>query len=293
MKHLLAFFLIAVQGYCAFAQQPLTSAMWERNQQWMNPAFTGRDSSSVVALNFRQQWLGFEAAPAMATAWGDGSFGRLGVGVLFQEERMGVWRRDAIGIQAAYHLPLGSGTFSAGMRASIEMISEPLTSLALVDGDDPEFTRGNENFWYINPGVGLSWSSERLKIFASAPRMMHTTASPAAEQWSAESELRLSAMPLSIGVGAVMIRKETVQWHVLAVALRELESNFYPLVATHAEFSGKMRLGLQYRHGRSAGAWVGLRIFRDLEMALAYESALTGVASPHTGEIQLRYTLKP
>lgn len=93
---------------------------------YYNPAAAGQTSQIEATAAYRQQWIGIDGAPQSFLATGSMPFRFLGrthgIGMVFFNESIGLFKHNVISAQYAYKKKLYGGLFSVGLQGS--MISE-------------------------------------------------------------------------------------------------------------------------------------------------------------------------
>ena len=113
MKKLLLFILL----FCAFeinfsnAQQAPLMSHYMFNGLLINPAYAGSKEYTSATMLYRRQWVGIEGAPVTSSASIHGLLKKkkLGLGLLFQQDKIGVTKQTDVYTTLAYHLPVGNG----------------------------------------------------------------------------------------------------------------------------------------------------------------------------------------
>jgi len=122
MKRFLAYItFILATGQAALAQQDAIYSQYMFNPFMINPAYAGsRDALSGVLL-FRQQWVGIDGAPQTETFSVHSMIGKtqLTGGLNVVNDVIGPSRNTGVFGTAAYHLKLGKGKLSFGLRGGV------------------------------------------------------------------------------------------------------------------------------------------------------------------------------
>ncbi|HYG52670.1 MAG TPA: type IX secretion system membrane protein PorP/SprF [Flavobacteriales bacterium] len=121
MKKLIYISLVLVSFHGVKAQQVAIYSQYMFNPFMINPAYAGsRDALSGVLL-FRQQWVGIDGAPATQTFSVHSGIGqtKLAAGINVVNDVVGPTRNSGALLTCAYHLPLGNGKLSFGLRGGV------------------------------------------------------------------------------------------------------------------------------------------------------------------------------
>lgn len=107
---------------------------------YYNAAAIGTSDLIRIRGGSRLQWVGIPKAPKTFLVTGDMPFKlmnkRLGVGLMMQQESMGLYKNMTIGAQAAYKLKLFKGELSIGLQLGFIDESFKGSEVILPDGDD-------------------------------------------------------------------------------------------------------------------------------------------------------------
>ena len=107
---------------------------------YYNAAAIGTSDFIRIRGGSRLQWVGIPKAPKTFLVTGDMPFKlmnkRLGVGLMMQQESMGLYKNMTIGAQAAYKLKLFKGELSIGLQLGFIDESFKGSEVILPDGDD-------------------------------------------------------------------------------------------------------------------------------------------------------------
>ncbi|MFT7588680.1 MAG: type IX secretion system PorP/SprF family membrane protein [Limisphaerales bacterium] len=161
--------LFAVQDVSA--QQDPLQIFYMEHKLLMNPAYAGsRDGLSITA-QYRHQWAGMDDAPRTTslsahTPLGNG---RNSVGIIINDDRLGVSNETGFQLNYAYRVPLGPGRFSAGINAGVARFSADLNQVFLFE-NDPLFGV-QQTLWLPSAGAGIWYDTENWFVGISAPHL--------------------------------------------------------------------------------------------------------------------------
>lgn len=107
---------------------------------YYNPAATGTTDYLHIGGGTRLQWIGIPKAPKAFLAGADMPvklFGkRIGVGVMVQQESLGLFSNLNAGAQASYKMKLFKGTLSIGVQLGLFDQGFKGSEVYIPDGDD-------------------------------------------------------------------------------------------------------------------------------------------------------------
>jgi type IX secretion system PorP/SprF family membrane protein len=159
----------------SFAQlQPLFD-QYHFNQLVFNPAYAG--SKGMLETNFflHRQSTNIEGAPASEsfTAHTPLANDKIGVGVKFFHDKIGVTNTNYLGLDYAYRMHINSNlTASVGLEVSIANYVVNYSELdAFADGD-PTFTGATDSYWQPNAGLGIYLHSDNYYLGLSTVSLL-------------------------------------------------------------------------------------------------------------------------
>lgn len=131
----------------------------------INPAYTGSRGSLSTFLSYRKQWMGMKGSPdiksiSLHTPMKND---RVGLGLIGQFMRYGYTSSSSVYASYAYHLRMGEGKLSLGLKGGFERSNTDYTGILLSMEGDPVFTTGNP---YLLPNVGAGAYYYSEKFFA-------------------------------------------------------------------------------------------------------------------------------
>jgi len=170
---LCAFLFISISG---FSQQDPIYSQYLLNPIVINPAYAGLNNNLTVLAGYRTQWTGFDGQPQTLNATAHTSIvnNKVGIGIVFMNDRIGNVTNTETNAAFSYKLNLNKTTFSFGMQAGFQSYRTDYSALNLFDAGDNAFT-GVERGTRINMGAGAVLKSEKLFLGLSVPRLLPST----------------------------------------------------------------------------------------------------------------------
>ena len=142
-----------------------------------NPATAGKQPKINVTAAYALDMAGFEHNPQTAYAAADMPFYALknyhGVGLLFMNDKLGLFAHTRLAAQYAYKFRLFGGQMSAGLQAGL--ISEKFdgSRADLGDSSDPAFSSSQLSGNVVDLGAGIYYT---MKEFYAGLSVQHVTA---------------------------------------------------------------------------------------------------------------------
>lgn len=153
------------------AQMNPLGAQYYFNKYLGNPAFAGEEDGMSLFLGIRKQMAGIPGAPQDQSITGQYRFGKVGLGLNFNNEKTGLLRQTRTVATYAYHLPvnnLGQLHFGISIGAFNERISE---QDIIGTGNDPSIANLNKKRTLLDGDFGVAYTNQNLTLQAALPSL--------------------------------------------------------------------------------------------------------------------------
>jgi type IX secretion system PorP/SprF family membrane protein len=159
----------------AFAQQETMISQYMFNGLYLNPAYSGSHDYTEATGLYRNQWTGLAGAPVSQIISADGKIKntKMGWGGILANDRIGVTYKTDLYGNYAYHLPMGKGKLSLGLRAGVSYYRALVTQLTVWDNGDQVFTNNIKSKYLPNAGGGLYYYTTKFFAGLSAPNLLN------------------------------------------------------------------------------------------------------------------------
>ena len=170
MKRFALLLLFSLLASAVVAQQKALYSQYMTNYYLLNPAVAGYGKNLNVKVGYRNQWVGFEDAPATFYVSGEAALfqnGRQrnrrdqpyhGVGGYIYKDVTGPTSRTGALLSYAYHVPLNRTMYlSSGVFAGMQQFTFNAEKIQLADGSndrDPVTSGGNQTSFMPDLSVG-------------------------------------------------------------------------------------------------------------------------------------------
>jgi type IX secretion system PorP/SprF family membrane protein len=158
----------------AMGQQEMMLTKYTYNSLFFNPAYAGSHGlgEGTLIAHYRNQWINLEGAPKTILLGGEASLSdnRLGVGVMFGKESLGVESRTDGTINTAYRIQLGNGQLAAGLRVGFSSFSNNFSRLTIKDPGDV-FDIPNYQINLFSVGTGVYYNTDGLYFGVAVPNI--------------------------------------------------------------------------------------------------------------------------
>lgn len=288
----LGLLLVFATGLQAWAQQePAYAHYWQMETQF-NPAAAGRSPQLSIVSAFQSHAMGYEDGGSTIFAGADMAFQigrtRHGVGVLFQNDNIGLFSHKRFSVQYAYHLKLWGGTLSIGAEA--DMLNEALkgSKADLEDPNDPAFPTTDISGSKFDATVGIYYTHKKWYVGVSA---QHLTAPTIYMDESNEYEVKA----VYYLTGGYNIRLKSPFFTIAPSTLLRYDGQTFRADITarlqYAKQKKRLYAGLSYSPQHSVTGFIG-GMFHGVDLSYSYEANTSGMgigAGQH--EITLGYRL--
>jgi type IX secretion system PorP/SprF family membrane protein len=260
------------------------------NEMYINPAYAGsRDHLSMTGL-YRNQWVGIKGAPITETfsAHTPLKNEKIGVGITFMHEEIGVTKDNAVFANYAYRVPMEKGVFSMGLQAGLINHQEQLVDVHSQDQNDPSFF-GTPKLTVPNVGFGLYYRTTKYYGGLSIPRMLQNKVD--ANTGKATNVFNMDYWHYYLMGGYVFTINENMKLKptvmVKAVTGAPLEADF----GAHLLLNETFWIGGSVRTGDSWAIITQFQLTKQMRLGYSYDYTTTSLNKYNSGthEITLGY----
>jgi type IX secretion system PorP/SprF family membrane protein len=284
-------FCLLLASIICYAQNDPLFNQYRYNGLAINPAFAGGREALNLSVCYRSQWSQLPDAPVTQTLTGDFPMlnPRIAIGLLFVNDKIGIYRKTGIYGAYAFRTPVGNGKFSLGLQGGFDMMHEDQRSIRLLEPGDPLFLAGNYKAFMPNVGAGIFYHTPAFFAGLSVPRLLQYTPSSANTYKSAlvlRNAMLYGGYIFTAG-NNIKIKPSTLMYFGQNAFLADVNCNISFLKDELLE------VGASYR---SSNVWVVMaevRIHRRFCVGYSYDHAM-GTANITNGshEIMLRYEFR-
>jgi type IX secretion system PorP/SprF family membrane protein len=292
MKYTLTL-VVAIITFGATAQQDPQYSMYMFNGLALNPAYSGSLDGLAASLLYRTQWTGIAGAPKTIVAAAHQPFfdGKIGAGLTFNNDQIGVMDRNTISLSGSYHLHLTKGRVSFGIQANYAQYKIGLAEVqhSLDATFDPTFG-ANLQESTVNFGAGVFYYSENIFGGISIPHIMKNELS-GLEVIGADKSYEVPHIFYQAGyiyeLDPMIALKPSVLVKQISGAPISADINL------NVYYRKLIGVGVGYRTNSAAVAMVEFQAVPSFKIAYAYDRAMTdlGTLAGSTHEIMLRFTV--
>jgi type IX secretion system PorP/SprF family membrane protein len=178
MKKLFSLCLLIGMAQYGFGQQRAINSLYMFDPSVINPAYVGTHIQLSATSIYRNQWVNLEGAPKTFTTSLHSGFkkSRVGVGLLFGSDQIGVHSDNSLYGMYSYKIPLttekNGGVISFGLQAGFNSLKSDYFKTNPRDGAEiGAISKFNMNF-----GSGVFYRNKNLYAGLSVPYIVHNKA---------------------------------------------------------------------------------------------------------------------
>jgi type IX secretion system PorP/SprF family membrane protein len=273
------------------AQYDAMFTQYMHNEMFINPAYTGSKEALNVTLLDRQQWLGFPGRPITRTLTVNGPVfqNKMGLGISFMNDQIGVLNRNLLYLSYAYRIKTGrKGTLAFGLMGGIHFQKVSLSQVNTIEPGDPAFMTDINNLATPNVGFGMYYYTGKFYAGISIPRMIDDgLVMSGSGNVLKHLVVRPEKFHYYMTVGRIfrtspdLLIKPQLMIKAVNNAPVELDLNVSAL------FFEKFWLGVSYRSLADVSAIAGIQLNPQFLISYAYDYQLTEIQSFSSGSHEL------
>ena len=307
-KYILLTFAIAILliPQCAIAQSDAQFSQYFEVPSYYNAGAIGRSDFVHIRGGSRMQWVGIPKAPKTFIATADMPLKlfdkRFGVGLIMQQESMGLYKNMLLGAQLGYQIKLFGGILSTGVQ--IGFVDESFKGSDIYLPDDDDYHEGNDDAIpttdirgnAFDLGLGAFYTHKYFWAGASVTHLTSPTIAMNAESGEGGEEKNYEfqiGRVLYFMAGSNIPLKNTLFEIMPSVMVKS------DLTFTTAEITGRVRynkflsVGLGYRYNDAVTIMVGAD-YKNFFLGYSYDYHTSEISKASSGshEIFAGYNLK-
>lgn len=290
----------------SMAQSDAQFSQYFEVPNYYNAGAIGTTDLLKVRAGSRLQWLGIHGAPKTFVVSGDMPFvlfkKRFGVGILMQQESMGLYKNLNIGAQIAYKQKLFKGTLSIGAQVGFVDESFKGTEVYIPDQDDyhqpddeaipKQDIRGTA----FDVSAGLFYSHPKFWVGVSGTHLNAPSVRLNAESGenSEEKNYEFQIGRTLYFMAGSNIRIKNTLFEVLPSALVKTDFTFTTWEATlRGRYNKFLSVGVGYRWKDAVYGVISAEI-KGFYVGLSYDYATSAIAKASSGSVEVfaGYSLK-
>jgi type IX secretion system PorP/SprF family membrane protein len=154
-------------GYPVYSQ-------YLQNGLMINPAYTGSRGALCAFMSYRMQWMGTKGAPVIQSVSLHTPMknDRVALGIMAEFMQFGFTKSTSIYGNYAYHIRVGKGKVSFGLKGGVDMSNTNYSGITLTKPGDPVFLANDKPYVLPNVGAGVYYFSDKLFAGVSVPQFL-------------------------------------------------------------------------------------------------------------------------
>ena len=286
-NNLLPRFLLFVFHFSLFisvySQQDAQYSMYRFNGLYLNPAYAGSHEVLSVMSIYRQQWVNMPGAPQSASVAVHSPLknDKIGLGLIYSYDRIGVAKTNSINADFAYRLPVGKKKkvrLCFGISAGVTNYRTDMDNVATADANDPNFVGNSVNRWLPNVGVGIYAYSDRFFAGISVPHILAVKLDGKYSLFATSSNVAHKYHHLLFTGGYVFSLGKKVKF-MPSVLLKYVPDHAPPTFDFNTTFIfiDRIWIGAAYRLNDSYNFMLAVNIYQQLRIGYAYDLGVSSL----------------
>lgn len=303
---LLAVCLVSVAA-AALAQADAQFTQYWAVPTYYNPAAAGSSDFVRIRGGAKLQWIGIDNAPKSFLGSADmplklGKKHRLGVGAIFNQESIGLYRNLGVGVQVSYKFNFLKGSFAVGIQPAYYNSKFKGSDVYIPEGDDfhqpddPDLPTADVSGNAFDLSAGIRYSHKYFSAGISVLHILEPTLTMDSEGGSdhetVEFQTTLPRQAYFTADGNIPLRNSLFSLQP-SLLVRTDFSNFSAEVTMRATYNKFISFGLGYRYREAVSAMVAAE-FKNFFIGYAYDYPMSAIAKASSGshEIVAGYMIK-
>lgn len=273
---------------------------------YYNPSAIGTTDFIKIRGDMRMQWVGIENAPQSIALAADMPFKflnqRFGVGLVMQNETLGLYSNMVLGAQLGYKFKLLKGEFSAGVQVGLLNQKFKGTEVFIPDNDDyhesaddaiPTTDIGGNA---LDLGVGGFYTHKLFWAGVSCTHITSPTITLNAESGEGGNEKNYefkADRTLYFMAGSNIPLKNTLFEIIPSMLVKSDFSYITGEITGRVRYNKFLSAGIGYRYDDAIMAMIGAE-YKNFYLGYSYDYHMSEIAKASSGshEIMLGYKLK-
>lgn len=242
------------------------------NDLYNNPGYSGVMGVTNLSLLYRSQWLGYSgtydeggAPTSFLASFNTPIFSlRSGAGFYFVNDVIGPQNNIQFMGSYAYHLGVGSGKLSFGVRAGVFGQSIDFNKYRPVNPDDPLLLNGKESQYRPDMGVGIYYKAEKYSAGVSLNHILKS-------EFDFGSDSLKNALENNVIINGGY--RYELNYDVILTPTLLIKTDFVSYsfdISVLATYREKFWGGLSYRQSEAVIALMGVNLLKDKSLKIGY-----------------------
>ena len=295
MKKVVLYIVLLGVVVDSFAQQVPLSSQYMMNRLVINPAYAGELGFYSASISYRKQWVGLEGAPSTQniSIHGPAMKGKLGLGLMFFRDVIGVSKENNISASFAYKINYANKkVLSFGISGSSVFSTNQWSQIITTDINDEAFSGDSPQYIFPDFSAGMYFSTPKYFVGFSIPMFLQHELQGSSSSFKIKNDFNNYNYLLEVGIklklNEKIILKPSILTRYLPSATTQLDINAV------IDVDDLIGFGVSYR---TNDAFVGLVQFHatdQLIIGYSYDHTLSKLQGFNKGshELFLRYDFR-
>ena len=283
--------ILMLYSLVSMAQLDPLYTQYMENLMILNPAYAGSKGLPSMMLVSRKQWVNISGAPETRTfaIHSPVNNSNTGLGLSFLSDCVGPIKQTGVYVDYSYTLNLGSRrTLALGLKGGVNFYEAGLSSLEIIDPDDPTFAKDINRSFLPNVGVGAFYYTNKFYFGLSVPKLLENTIN---KESVAVQNLSKEQIHIFLMSGYVFDASRIVKFKPSFMTQYVKNAPISLTLNGTFVFYDKLWLGAMYRLGDSFGGLFQYQITDQLKIGYSYDlnTSNLGAFNNGTHEIMVSY----
>ncbi|MCB0581441.1 MAG: type IX secretion system membrane protein PorP/SprF [Phaeodactylibacter sp.] len=287
MKKLIFLFcLFCAAGSLAAQQDPMFTKYMFNSLIYANPAYAGTHEYGSLSVGGRKQWAGIEGAPLTSMLAFENRIldERVGLGLTFTYDKIGIDRTLILGTNYAYRMEVGRGELALGLSAGLVHYHSRVSLLGPWTTDDPAFANAADPAAIFQFGAGVQYHEQGFFVGFAAPRI-----------YANDTNKPIELTRHYYGYGGYNFELPGLDVSLIPSLFARYEPSapFQADINLRAQFQDVFSAGVTYRTDQTFGAMFQVQVLDNLLLGYAYDITTSQLRrfSSGTHEVTVGYLL--
>ena len=275
--------ILMASSQLAVSQQNPLYTQYMFNKLVVNPAYAGTQPYMSSTLFTRKQWVGFNGAPLTVSASLHGPLKnkRAGLGLIINNDHIGVTNQTDLYGSYSYQLPLPSGTLSMGLSGGISFFKSNLSDLKVWDPNDQVYQVNSLTDQLPNFGAGLYYYSTKLYLGLSVPQLLSYDADKGLG--AKRSSMHHPVPHYYFIAGGIIGNSEDIKFKPSCMVKYVQGAPVQFDVNMNVLFNEIVWVGASYRYKDAVSLIFEYQLSRKLKLGYAYDYPVSNLSTVTTG----------
>ena len=260
----------------------------------INPAFAGCHDALSATISYRNQWVGFEDAPKsyMMSLHTPVHNDRVGLGLLIDNNSIGITKENSIIGNYAYRMELRDGILAMGLGFGVTIYGIAWNELKPTDSDDVQLMNNSTSAVLPNFSLGTYYYAKKYFIGISMPMFLSHEPDKGTGKYKIGNDLSgcnyflTGGYEFGIGPNVKLLPSFLIKYHTDNAIQVDYNAQI--------NLKDQIWMGIGYRNKNMLVGMLQCKLTYQLRLAYSYDFTMGSIGKYINGshEIVLNYVLK-